>query len=150
MKVKERYYKMTEQCLKNYYLLETHMQALKEELKEIALEGGIKVVDYAVMKTAPTYKINRAAEDTAMYNIDRENLITKQIELYESKINRIQKTIYALDTVEWKIIISKYLQNKQWYVIAMIFDLYKESVLQKILPCWTYPCRKGWSMLSKS
>jgi DNA-directed RNA polymerase specialized sigma subunit len=118
IKAKKEYYKMAEECLKSYNLIRGHIEELKNELKEIDIEDGISAVDYSKAKTSSTNKIGRVAEETAIKNITRTDLVMKQIELYTCKLNRIKEAVDSLDSREVKIIKSRYIKGKQWYIIA--------------------------------
>lgn len=118
IKARKEYYKMTEECLKSYNLIMAHIEDLKNELKEIDLEDGLVAIDYSTSKISPTNKIRKVVEETAISNITRRDLVMKQIELYEYKLNRIMESLDSLDSREQKIIKSKYIEGKQWYIVA--------------------------------
>lgn len=118
IKASKEYYKMTEECLKSYNLIMAHIEELKNELKEIDLEDGLVAIDYSTSKISPTNKIRKVVEETAINNITRRDLVMKQIELYRYKLNRIKEAVDSLDSREKKIIKSKYIEGKQWYIVA--------------------------------
>lgn len=131
IKAKKKYYKMAEECLKCYNLIIAHIEELKGELKEIDLEDGLQAINYSSNKISTTNKIKKIVEDTAINNITRRDLVLKQIELYEYKINRIKEAVESLEIREQKIITSKYIQGNQWYIVAHE-ENYSEKWCKKI------------------
>lgn len=91
---------MVEKCLKSYDMLIAHIANLEEELKIIALNDGVGAINYSHEKTGQTYKINQSTEEAAVKNITREELALKQIELYKSKLQKIDNGLNSLEAEE--------------------------------------------------
>ncbi len=118
IQVKEKYYKMAEKCLKSYSLLKAHITNLEEELKIIDLEDGVGAINYSKEKIGQAYKINRSTEETAVNKTTRKDLLLKQIELYKSKLQKIDNGLCSLEEEEKLILIDKYIKGLQWWEIT--------------------------------
>ncbi|MBB6218200.1 FtsZ-binding cell division protein ZapB [Anaerosolibacter carboniphilus] len=118
IKVKSKFYKMAVSCVESITLIQSHIEGLKEELEIIYLEDGMAAITYDKESTSETYKISQPTESIAIQCIGKRELVEKQIKIYESKLSRINNAIEKLQSEEKKIIRARYIEGKQWYVIA--------------------------------
>ncbi len=109
------YYKATEKYLYNYKSLKANIENMKTQIKELDY-SSVKGANYDYIDNGGYKK--SAVESTVLY-IDkkRSNLERKIIEL-KSKLERIDKSIEALNEVEQFIIKERYFEGKQWWKIA--------------------------------
>lgn len=118
MKVKDKYYKSVEKLLYNYNMLKINIEITDRQLKELEYEDGITGISYDGVKTGKTYKIHSQTEDTAMRNIEAEELLKKRKEKLKNKMDIIDRLLEGLNDIERTIIEMHYVKRKQWWQIA--------------------------------
>lgn len=118
MKIKEKYYKETEYLLYNYNMFRISIENMKKEIEFIKDEDGMSGISYNSMFTSPTNKINSITEDVALSNSEKVHFLEHNIKRVENKITRIDKALEGLTDIEERIITGKYIEGKQWYVVA--------------------------------
>lgn len=116
MKIIKSYKESIICTLKCYNLLLVHIEELKKQLGEVFINDGVSAVDYAG-DGIKTNSINKLVENTALKNIEDIERIKSDIELAQSKLDRLNSAIGSLDMVERQIIIMKYLNSYQWHEI---------------------------------
>jgi DNA-directed RNA polymerase specialized sigma24 family protein len=118
MQIKDKYYKSTESLLYNYNMLKVSIENMKLEIEETKKEDGMTAIEYSDEKTSPTFKITSQTEDTAIRNIEHTDLLRKRIEITQNKITRLDNAINGLNKNERDVIIKRYIEGKQWYIVA--------------------------------
>ena len=118
MKIKDKYYKSVEKLLYNYNMLKINIEITDKQLEELKYEDGMTGVSYDGEKTGKTYKFHSQTEDTAIRNIEVEELLKKRKEKLESKLDMLDKLTEGLNEVERDIIRMYYIEGKQWWQIA--------------------------------
>jgi ArpU family phage transcriptional regulator len=118
MKIKDKYYKSVEKLLYNYNMLKINIEILNQQLEELKEEEGMKGVAYDDVKISETNKFHSQTEDTAINNIELEELINKKKEKLQSKLDMLNKLTEGLNEVEREIIRMYYIEGKQWWQIA--------------------------------
>lgn len=117
--IKDRHYKLTEKLLYNYNMLKASIKNMKQEINELENDVvGPSSISYETEKTGKTYKTNRPTEETAIKNITYIDLLEKRIEMTQSKIERIDRSIEALNEVEKQVVRLRYIDSIQWFQIA--------------------------------
>ena len=118
MDIKNSYYKSTESLLYNYNMLKVSIENMKLEIEETEKNDGATGIKYDGVQTSPTFKFSSQTEDTSIRNIETIDLLKKRIEITENKIKRVDNAIEALNGAEKNVIIKRYLEGKQWYIVA--------------------------------
>ena len=118
MDIKNSYYKSTESLLYNYNMLKVSIENMKLEIEETEKNDGTTGIKYDGVQTSPTFKFSSQTEDTSIRNIETIDLLKKRIEITENKIERVDNAIEALNGTEKDVIIKRYLEGKQWYIVA--------------------------------
>lgn len=118
MDIKNSYYKSTESLLYNYNMLKVSIENMKLEIEETEKNDGATGIKYDGISTSPTFKFSSQTEDTSIRNIETIDLLKKRIEITENKIERADNAIEALNGAEKDVIIKRYLEGKQWYIVA--------------------------------
>lgn len=118
MDIKNSYYKSTESLLYNYNMLKVSIENMKLEIEETEKNDGTTGIKYDGVQTSPTFKFSSQTEDTSIRNIETIDLLKKRIEITENKIERVDNAIEALNGAEKDVIIKRYLEGKQWYIVA--------------------------------
>ena len=111
------YYKATEKFLYNYNSLKASIENMKQEIEEMDYRE-ISAIDYEKEPTSETYAFHSATEESAIYAVERKNLLEKRIKITESKLERIDRAIEALNDTERQVIIERYINGKQWWQVA--------------------------------
>lgn len=118
MKIKDKYYKSVEKLLYNYNMLKINIEITDKQLEELKYEDGITGISYDGEKICKTYKFHSKTEDTAIRNIEVEELLKKRKEKLQSKLDILDKLTEGLNEVEREIIRMYYIEGKQWWQIA--------------------------------
>lgn len=118
MKVKDEYYKSVEKLLYNYNMLKINIEITDKQLEELKHEDGMTGISYDGEKICKTYKFHSKTEDTAIRNIEVEELLKKRKEKLQNKLDIIDKLLEGLNDVEIRIIEMYYIKGKQWWQIA--------------------------------
>lgn len=111
------YYKATEKFLHNYNSLKASIENMKQEIEEMDYRE-ISAIDYEKEPTSETYAFHSATEESAIYAAERKNLLEKRIKITESKLERIDRAIEALNDTEKQVITERYMGGKQWWQVA--------------------------------
>lgn len=118
MKIKDKYYKSVEKLLYNYNMLKINIEITDKQLEELKHEDGMTGISYDGEKICKTYKFHSKTEDTAIRNIEVEELLKKRKEKLQNKIDIIDRLLEGLNDVEMTIIEMHYIKGKQWWQIA--------------------------------
>jgi len=111
------YYKATEKFLYNYNSLKASIENMKQEIEEMDYRE-ISAINYQKEPVSETYAFHSATEESAIYAAERKNLLEKRIKITESKLERIDRAIEALNDTERQVIIERYINGKQWWQVA--------------------------------
>ena len=93
------------------------MENLQQELEE-EVYYGLPATNYDREPTCKTYAFHSATEESAIVAVERENRLKQRIKVLQSKIERIDRAISALNATERLIITERYLEGKQWWQVA--------------------------------
>lgn len=118
MKIKDRYYKETEYLLYNYKMFEIAIENMEKEIKLIESNDGIAGISYNGVNISPTHKFFSDTEDTALANSEKIHYLEHSIQAIKSKLESINRALKGLTEVERQIIHEKYIEGKQWYIVA--------------------------------
>ena len=118
MKIKDKYYKSVEKLLYNYNMLKINIEITDKQLEELKHEDGMTGISYDGEKICKTYKFHSQTEDTAIRNIEAEELLKKRKEKLQSKLDMLDKLTEGLNDIERDIIRMYYIEGKQWWQIA--------------------------------
>ncbi|MBC8590624.1 hypothetical protein [Wansuia hejianensis] len=121
MRIKEKFYKETEYLLYNYKMLEISVENMKKEIEYLEKEDearSISGISYDGFKTGPTFKINSIVEDTLLSISEKISYLEHSIRRMESRMKSINKSMEGLNELEKDILTKKYIEGKQWYVVA--------------------------------
>lgn len=124
-RVKEKHYKMAENCLKSYNMILIYIGGLEKDLEQIQENDGVLGISYEKEKIGETCKINKLVENVATKNVTAEDLLKKKISAYKYKLNKINKALACLTKDERDILTLFYIQNRSWFEITM--ELYKSE-----------------------
>ena len=118
MKIKDKHYKSVEKLLYNYNMLKINIEILNHQLEELKKEEGMTGISYDGEKTGKTYRFHSQTEETAINNIELEELINKKKEKLQSKLDMLDRLTEGLNDIERDIIRMYYIEGKQWWQIA--------------------------------
>ena len=118
MKIKDKYYKSVEKLLYNYNMLKINIEITGKQLEELKEEDGVTAINYDGVSVSDTNKFHSQTEDTAVRNIEVEELLKKRKEKLQSKLDILDKLTEGLNEVEREIIRMYYIEGKQWWQIA--------------------------------
>ena len=110
------HYKATELFLYNYNSLKASIKNIWQELEEIDYRE-ISAVDLQYEPVA-TNAIHQPTEEAAVRVADLKTHLEQRIKITESKLERIDRAIEALNPTERQIIEQRYKNGKQWWEIA--------------------------------
>lgn len=120
-------YKKTEKCLYRLNALKTRIENLKQQYTEKELEAGGEGIDYSKDKLCQTYKFNSTTESIGIELAQ----IKMMIDILQSKVDIMERSLFILNQTERKIINMKYLDNEPWFKIAYEMK-YNESHCRRI------------------
>ena len=109
------YYRATEKYLYNYRALKANIENIKTQIGEL---------DYNSVKSASLGHISngncrKSTVENAVINLDeRKNELNEIKQRLKNKIERIDRAIGALNSIEKQIIEGKYFKGEQWWQIA--------------------------------
>ena len=109
------YYKATEKYLYNYKSLKANIENMKVQIKEIdynPLQGaGFEYMEDTGYKKS-------TVENTVIRIDKKRNDLKNRIKELECKLERIDRSIEALNDVERYIVVERYFEGRQWWQIA--------------------------------
>jgi len=109
------YYKATEKYLYNYKSLKANIENMKVQIKEIdynPLQGaGFEYMEDTGYKKS-------TVENTVIRIDKKRNDLKNRIKELECKLERIDRSIEALNDVERYIVVEWYFEGRQWWQIA--------------------------------
>lgn len=111
-------YKKVEQLLYNYKMLKISIENIEEEIEYLENDYGVSGINYEETGTSKTNKINSIVEDTALSISEKKYYLQHQIEGIKRKIESVDRAMKGLVDIERAIITEKYIEGKQWYVVA--------------------------------
>ena len=111
------YYKATEKFLYNYNSLKASIENMKQEIEEIDYQE-ISAVNYEKEPTGKTYAFHSITEEAGIRAAEKKKLLEKRIKATQSKLERIDRAIKALNDTERQIITERYIGGRQWWEIA--------------------------------
>jgi len=117
MKIIKSYKESIVCTLKCYNLLLVHIEELKKQLAEVFINDGVSAVDYAG-DGIKTNNIDKLVENTALKNIEDVERIKKDIEVTQSKLDRLNSAIGSLEMTERQVIILGFIKGYQWQEVA--------------------------------
>lgn len=103
--------------LKCYNLLLVHIEELKMQLAEVFINDGVSAVDYAG-DGIKINNINKLVENTAIKNIEDMERIKSDIDLAQSKLDRLNAAIGSLKLDQRQFVILKYFEGYSWNEIT--------------------------------
>lgn len=121
MKIIDKYYKETEHLLYNYRMFEISIKNMQDEIEYLKKEddvrsvGGIRYDDF---KPGPTFKITSSVEDVSLSITETIGYLEHIIKRIKSKLESVDRALEGLTDIERKIVSKRYIQGKQWYVVA--------------------------------
>ncbi|MGJ0848168.1 hypothetical protein ACR77J_15870 [Tissierella praeacuta] len=118
MTKEHNYYKETEYLLYNYKMFQISIKNMQNEIESLEKEDGTSAINYSGVQTSPTNKFSSSTESTALSISERIDYLEHSIKRTKSKLDRIDKAIEGLTEKEKDIITKKYIEGKQWYVVA--------------------------------
>lgn len=131
MKIIKSYKESIICTLKCYNLLLVHIEELKKQLAEVFINDGVSAVDYAG-DGIKTNNINKLVENTALKNIEDVERIKNEIDLAQSKLDRLNAAIGSLNIIDRQIVIYRYLKGRSWGEITKELS-YSERMCQRKL-----------------
>lgn len=133
-------YKKVEVLLNNYKMLKISIENIEEEIEYLDKECGISGISYDNTGTSPTNKISSIVEDTALSVSEKKHYLKHQIEGIKRKIESVDRAMKGLTDIERAIITEKYIEGKQWYVVAYNNDCsestakrYRRNAINKLV-----------------
>jgi DNA-directed RNA polymerase specialized sigma subunit len=111
------YYKATEKFLYNYNSLKASIENMKQEIEELDYRE-ISAVNYEKEPTGKTYDFHSITEEAGIRAAEKKKLLEKRIKATQSKLERIDRAIKALNDTERQIITERYINGKQWWQVA--------------------------------
>ena len=111
------YYKATEKFLYNYNSLKASIENMKQEIEELDYRE-ISAVNYEKEPTGKTYAFHSITEEAGIRAAEKKKLLEKRIKATQSKLERIDRAIKALNDTERQIITERYINGKQWWQVA--------------------------------
>lgn len=118
MSKEHNYYKETEYLLYNYKMLQISIENMEQEIEYLKKEDGVSGISYDGINTSPTHKFSSVTEDAALSNREKIHYLERIIEKHRRTIESINRAMEGLTDIERKIIQEKYIEGKQWYVVA--------------------------------
>lgn len=118
MSKEHNYYKETEYLLYNYKMFQISIENMKRDIELLKEECGVSGVNTEGINTSKTYKVTSIAEETALSNAEKIEYLERSIARVEKKIEKIDRTLEGLTEEEKKILVNRYFEGKQWYVVA--------------------------------
>lgn len=118
MKIKNKYYKQTENLLYNYKMFQISIENMRNEIEELKKEDGLGAINYDTEPISPTFKFSSTTEDVAISISEKIDYLEHSIRRMESKIQAIDKAIEGLNEEEKCIISNRYIDGQQWYIVA--------------------------------
>jgi len=113
------YYKATEKFLYNYNSLKASIENMKQEIEELDYRE-ISAVNYEKEPTGKTYAFHSITEEAGIRAAEKKKLLEERIKATQSKLERIDRAIKALNDTERQIITERYINGKQWWQVAYI------------------------------
>ena len=117
MKIIKSYKESIICTLKCYNLLLGHIEELKKQLAEVFINDGVSAVDYAG-DGIKTNSINKLVENTALKNLEDVENLKIEINLAQSKLDRLNAAIGSLEMTERQVIILGFIKGYQWQEVA--------------------------------
>ena len=111
-------YKKAEYLLYNYKMLKISIENLNKEIELIKNNDGVTGINYDTIPTSSTNVISSITENTALSNTEKVDFLEHNIKRIENKVERIERAMQGLTEVERQIVQSKYIEGKQWYIVA--------------------------------
>ena len=114
-----------ERTLREYRVIETRIDILQEQLKNID-DVGISALDYTVDRVQ-TSNMSKPVEDVVLKKVE----IEKEIYLARHKLDIINKALSALDEEERQVIQMQVIEGKQWYKLCSCLHLGETALREK-------------------
>ena len=138
MKLKKEYKESIISTLMCYNLILVHIDDLKKRLAEVFINDGVTAIDYAG-DGIKTNNINKLVENTALKNLEDIEAIRTELEIAQSKLNRLDAAIGSLDMQHRQVIIYRFIKGYSWneitqemsYSVRMCHKL-KDASLEKL------------------
>lgn len=91
---------------------------MKKDIELLKEECGVGSIETDSISTSKTYKISSISEDTALSNVEKIEYLERSITKLENRLKRIDRTLEGLTEEERSILTSRYIEGKQWWVVA--------------------------------
>lgn len=111
-------YKQIEKILYNYKLIKSSIDNNKLILENLEVVDGVKAITHGEV-SSKTNKFNSIVENATIDNIERKEKLEKKIATDELTIKLIDNTLKALPEVERKILEMFYIENIDWWKVAL-------------------------------
>lgn len=109
------YYSITEEYLKNYKPLKASIENMRKEIEDL----DYYVASSPSLEYIGEKKYKQSSTENAVINIEnKKKKIENNINSIESKLERIEKGIETLNETEKYVIVERYFEGRQWWVIA--------------------------------
>lgn len=118
MSKEHNHYKETEYLLYNYKMFQISIENMKKDIELLKEECGVGSIETDSISISKTYKISSISEDAALSNMEKVEYLERSIARAEKKIEKIDRTLEGLTKEEKEILVSRYFEGKQWYVVA--------------------------------
>lgn len=104
--------------LEDYRIKEAKIEDLEQEIIFIKDNRDIKGINYDGVSTSPTNEINSIVENAVISSMEKVDYLEHLIKKEMVDINRIVRALEKLDEVERQIVADRYIDGKQWHVVA--------------------------------
>lgn len=133
-------YKKVEELLSNYKMLVISIANMEQEIDHLNKEDGMSGIAYDSISTSPTNKFSSSTEDVALSNSEKIHYLEHSIERIKRQIESIDRAMKGLTEIERIIIKERYIEGRQWYVVAYKSDCsestgkrYRRSAINKLI-----------------
>lgn len=94
------------------------IENLKQEIEYIKDDIEMKGISYDGISTSPTNEIKSIVENTVLGNMEKIEYLEHIIKRNQIDIDKIDRSLEALEGLERTIVVEKYINSKQWWQVS--------------------------------
>ena len=95
-----------------------NIENLKQEIEYVKEDTEMKGISYDGVSTSPTNEIKSIVESTVLGNMEKIEYLEHLIKRHQVDLDKLERSLEALEEIERTIVIEKYINAKQWWQVA--------------------------------
>ena len=95
-----------------------NIENLKQEIEYVKEDTEMKGISYDGICSSPTNEVKSIVESTVLGNMEKIEYLEHLIKRHQVDLDKLERSLEALEEIERTIVIEKYINAKQWWQVA--------------------------------